>query len=84
MVTASSADQDLDPDANLEPDADREPMPHERSGPLNGVRVLELGSLIAGRLPADWGAEVVKIESRERPDPMREWDQGALDGQQVW
>jgi formyl-CoA transferase len=57
-------------------------------GPLDGVRVLELGSLIAGpfagRLLGDWGAEVLKVESPTHPDPMREWGQGALNGQQVW
>ena len=37
------------------------------SGPLQGVRVLELGSTVAGpfcgRLFADFGAEVVKVET---------------------
>lgn len=45
--------------------------------PLDGIRVLELGSLIAGpftgRLLADFGAEVIKIESPDKPDPMRKW-----------
>lgn len=57
-------------------------------GPLEGVRVLEIGSLIAGpfagRLLADWGAEVIKVENPRRPDPMREWGRGALGDQQVW
>lgn len=57
-------------------------------GPLEGVRVIELGSLIAGpfagRLLADWGAEVIKVENPRHADPMREWGRGALDGQQVW
>ena len=46
-------------------------------GPLQGVRVLELGTLIAGpfagRLLADLGAELIKIERPDKPDPMREW-----------
>jgi len=46
-------------------------------GPLEGVRVLELGSLVAGpfagRLLGDFGAEVIKIESPDEPDLMREW-----------
>jgi crotonobetainyl-CoA:carnitine CoA-transferase CaiB-like acyl-CoA transferase len=46
----------------------------KRRGPLAGCRVLELGSTIAGpfcgRLMADFGAEVVKIEMPEG-DPLR-------------
>ncbi|WP_257347466.1 CaiB/BaiF CoA transferase family protein [Pseudalkalibacillus decolorationis] len=45
--------------------------------PLEGVRVLELGSLLAGpfsgRLLADFGAEVIKVESPDKADPMRGW-----------
>ncbi len=44
--------------------------------PLAGVKVVELGSLIAGpfctRLMADFGAEVIKIEPPEG-DPLRRW-----------
>jgi formyl-CoA transferase len=57
-------------------------QPRERispAGPLHGVRVLELGSLLAGpfagRLLADLGADVIKVESPHRPDPMRDWGQ---------
>jgi crotonobetainyl-CoA:carnitine CoA-transferase CaiB-like acyl-CoA transferase len=46
-------------------------------GPLSGVRVLELGSFIAGpfagQLLADYGAEVIKIEPPRTGDPMRRW-----------
>jgi len=47
------------------------------NGPLDGVRVLELGTLIAGpfasRLMAEFGAEVIKIEDPEGGDPLRRW-----------
>ena len=47
------------------------------AGPLDGVRVLELGSLIAGpfcgRILADFGAEVLKIEPPGAGDPLRTW-----------
>jgi formyl-CoA transferase len=45
--------------------------------PLGDLRVLELGTLIAGpfagRMFADFGAEVIKIEQPERGDPLRTW-----------
>ncbi|MGA8049550.1 MAG: CaiB/BaiF CoA-transferase family protein [Burkholderiales bacterium] len=47
------------------------------AAPLQGVRVLELGSLIAGpfcaKTLADFGAEVVKIEPPGEGDPLRHW-----------
>ncbi|MCW4354896.1 CoA transferase [Hoyosella sp. YIM 151337] len=47
------------------------------SGPLQGVRVLEMGQLIAGPFAgsrlADFGADVIKIEPPGRGDPMRDW-----------
>lgn len=53
-------------------------------GPLDGLLVLELGTLIAGpfagRLLGDMGARVVKIEDPGRPDPLRTWGQGERDG----
>ncbi len=46
-------------------------------GPLSGVKVLELGTLIAGpfcsRILAEFGAEVIKIESPDGGDPLRQW-----------
>jgi formyl-CoA transferase len=51
---------------------------------LAGIRVLELGSIIAGpfcgRLLADHGADVIKIEAPGAPDPLREWGQAEQDG----
>jgi formyl-CoA transferase len=45
--------------------------------PLSGLRVLELGSLVAGpfcaKTFADFGAEVVKIEPPGEGDPLRKW-----------
>ncbi|MHB1653840.1 MAG: CaiB/BaiF CoA transferase family protein [Desulfitobacteriaceae bacterium] len=45
-------------------------------GPLAGLRVLEMGQLIAGplaaRMMADFGAEVIKVEPRQG-DPLRLW-----------
>ena len=50
------------------------------NGPLHGLRVVEMGQLIAGpfcgQLLGDMGAEVVKIEPPGKGDPMREWGQG--------
>jgi formyl-CoA transferase len=48
-----------------------------RKLPLQGLRVIELGQLIAapfcGRLLAEFGAEVVKIEPPGSGDPLRSW-----------
>ncbi|MFL6125285.1 CaiB/BaiF CoA transferase family protein [Actinophytocola sp.] len=56
-------------------------------GPLSGVRVLELGSFIAGpfagQLLADYGAEVIKIEPPRTGDPMRRWGI-TKDGESLW
>lgn len=47
------------------------------SGPLSGIRVLEIGTLIAapfaGRIFAEFGAEVIKVEAPGSGDPLRKW-----------
>jgi formyl-CoA transferase len=57
-------------------------------GPLAGVRVIELGTLIAGpfagRLLADMGAEVIKVEHPRRPDPLRDWGRARYRGHSLW
>lgn len=54
------------------------------TGPLDGIRVIEVGTLIsgpfAGRLLGDMGAEVIKVEPPGAPDPLRTWGQAELDG----
>ena len=57
-----------------------------RTGPLLGVRVLELGNFIAGpfagQLFGDYGAEVIKIEAPDG-DPMRRWGV-CVDDSSLW
>lgn len=52
-------------------------MPKKDIAPLAGVRVLELGNYIAaptaGRLLADFGAEVIKVERPGTGDELRNW-----------
>ena len=59
-----------------------------RVGPLAGVRVIELGTLLAGpfsgRLLGDLGAEIVKVEDPTHPDPIREWGQARYEGRSLW
>jgi crotonobetainyl-CoA:carnitine CoA-transferase CaiB-like acyl-CoA transferase len=57
-------------------------------GPLAGMRVLELGMLLAGpftgRLLGDMGAEIVKVEAPGQPDPLREWGKARYQGRSLW
>src|SRR5690606_37730922 len=57
------------------------------SKPLSGIRVLEMGQLIAGpfaaKMLAEFGAEVIKIEPPLKGDPLRQW-RLIHDGTSVW
>ena len=54
---------------------------------LQGLRVVEMGQLIAGPFAAktlgDFGADVIKIEAPGSGDPLRNWRK-ILDGTSVW
>ncbi len=56
-------------------------------GPLSGLKVLELGQLIAGpfagKTLADFGAEVIKVEPPSTGDPLRQWRM-LHNGTSVW
>src|ERR1700709_2187096 len=47
------------------------------TAPLSGIRVIEIGTLIAApfaaRMLAEFGAEVIKIEAPDNGDPLRKW-----------
>ena len=55
-------------------------MQTENTGSLKGLKVVEMGQLIAGpfcgQLLGDLGAEVIKVEPPGNGDPMREWGRG--------
>ena len=57
-------------------------------GPLTGVRLIECGVLLAGpfcgRLLADFGAEVIKVEAPDTGDPMRSVGQSLVDDKSLW
>jgi succinyl-CoA---D-citramalate CoA-transferase len=50
------------------------------TGALSGLRVVEMGQLLAGpfcgQLLGDMGADVIKVEPPGKGDPMRDWGQG--------
>ena len=56
--------------------------------PLEGVRVLEMGQLMAGpfagTILAYYGAEVIKIEPPKTGDPVRAWRGVDADGTSLW
>lgn len=55
--------------------------------PLDGVKVLELGTLIAGpfctRILGEFGARVIKVESPDGGDPLRQWRK-LYEGTSLW
>lgn len=57
-------------------------------GPLKGLRVIEMGTLIAGpfcgQILGDFGADVVKIEDPKTGDPMRQWGRSLPQGLSPW
>jgi formyl-CoA transferase len=59
-----------------------------RDGPLAGLRVIELGTLLAGpfcgQLLGDFGAEVIKVEPPGQGDPMRVWGREKAHGKSLW
>lgn len=63
-------------------------MAEGRQGPLTGLRVIEMGSLIAGpfcgQILGDFGAEVIKIEDPKKGDPMRQWGRSLPKGHSPW
>jgi formyl-CoA transferase len=68
-------------------DPDTDAAATSAAGPLTGVRVLELGSFIAGpfagQLLGDYGADVIKVEPPGEGDPMRRWGV-TRDGESLW
>ena len=63
-------------------DASRKP------GPLDGLTVIEMGTLIAGpfcgQILGDFGATVIKIEDPKAGDPMRQWGRSLPKGHSPW
>ncbi|MBN8442246.1 MAG: CoA transferase [Thauera sp.] len=59
----------------------------ESAKPLAGLKVIELGTLIAGpfasRIMAEFGAEVIKVESPDGGDPLRKWRK-IYEGTSLW
>ena len=64
-----------------------QPKNTPKLGPLQGLKVIELGQLIAGpfaaKTLADFGAQVIKIEPPGAGDPLRKW-RLLKDGTSVW
>jgi crotonobetainyl-CoA:carnitine CoA-transferase CaiB-like acyl-CoA transferase len=59
----------------------------EKKGPLDGIRILEVGSMVAGPVAAtllgDFGADVIKIEQPKGGDPIRQ-SGPIVEGESLW
>jgi crotonobetainyl-CoA:carnitine CoA-transferase CaiB-like acyl-CoA transferase len=69
------------------------PSPREEprdlsDGPLQGLRVIEFGQLLAGpyvgTLLGDFGADVIKVEAPPKGDPMRDWGRLRHNDHSLW
>ncbi|KAI0752812.1 CoA-transferase family III [Daedaleopsis nitida] len=65
-----------------------EPTNNRNNLPLAGIRVLEVGQVIAGpfcgQLLGHYGAEVIKVEPPNVGDPLRVWRERDIDGVSPW
>ena len=63
-------------------------MTKPATGPLSDLRVIEMGTLIAGpfcgQILGDFGADVIKIEDPRSGDPMRQWGRSLPQGLSPW
>lgn len=63
-------------------------MTSSPTGPLSDLKVVEMGTLIAGpfcgQILGDFGADVVKIEDPKTGDPMRQWGRSLPKGLSPW
>jgi crotonobetainyl-CoA:carnitine CoA-transferase CaiB-like acyl-CoA transferase len=61
---------------------------NQHSRPLDGIRVLEVGQLLAGPFAGSilgyYGAEVIKVEAPGEGDPLRQWRVLDEDGTSFW
>jgi formyl-CoA transferase len=66
----------------------REVLKSSQVLPLEDLRVIELGSLLAGpfcgQLLGDFGAEIIKVEDPVQGDPMRQWGREKSHGMSLW
>ena len=67
---------------------DNKSLSQQNKGPLSDLRVIEMGTLLAGpfcgQLLGDQGAEVIKVEAPDVGDPMRNWGREKAHGKSLW